>query len=49
MGESADGDRTRLDKSYRMKIPEGAVLEIAVAVPIETKVFEFDFQDIELP
>jgi len=45
------GERGRitLDHTYQGSLPKGCLLVLQVAVPTETKTFEFDFTDIELP
>jgi len=38
-----------LEKTFRGKLPKGCSVVLEVAVPMETKTFEFHFKDVELP
>ena len=36
-------------RGYRGDLTKGSSLRIEIAVPVETKTFDFDFRDVELP
>jgi hypothetical protein len=49
LGERREGGEVDLEQTFPGKLPKGCSLVLEVAVPVETKTFEFDFKDVELP
>jgi hypothetical protein len=49
LGEFTAGDGVNLSQTFPGELPKGCSLVVQVAVTVETKSFEFDFKDVELP
>jgi hypothetical protein len=49
LGKKPGAGSIEIEQNYEGKLPKGCLLVAKIAVPIETRIFEFNFQNVALP